>query len=278
MRRWRTSTKAPGVLGLVPAAVIVVIAIAALAAPLLAPHDPLRIIAEPLAAPARDASIPLGSDHSGRDLLSRLLFGARLTLGVAISAVATATLFGGAMGLIAAYFRGWVDTLLSRVTDVMFALPEVLLALVLLSVLQPGPGSVALAIAIVYTPIFARVSRAAALSVMQQPFIEASRALGLGHGRIMLRHVLPNIRAPLLVQITLSLAFAVLAESALSFLGLSGQTDQPSWGAMLRQGKDYMLLSPWLAIFPGVAITALVLSFNLLGDALQTRFDPRRKK
>lgn len=253
--------------------VVTVAVIAALGAPLLSPYDPLRIVAEPLAAP--QASHWLGSDHSGRDTLSRLLFGARLTLTVALTSVAAATVTGTAAGLLAGYFRGPVDMVLSRTTDVMFALPEVLLALVVLSILEPGPMSVAIAIAIVYTPIFARLSRAAALGVMQQPYIEAARGLGLGHRRIMIRHVLPNIRGPLLVQITLSLAFAVLAESALSFLGLSGQSDQPSWGAMLRQGKDYMLLSPWLAIFPGLAITALVLSFNLIGDALQTRLDLR---
>jgi peptide/nickel transport system permease protein len=158
----------------------------------------------------------------------------------------------------------------------MFSLPDILLALVVMAVLGQSLGNLTLAIAIVYTPIFARVCRGAVLSVRQQPYIEAARALGVSHMRVIARHVLPNVLGPLIVQVTLSLAFAILAEAALSFLGLSGQTDAPSWGLMLRQGKDFMEIAWWLAVFPGLAITLTVLSFNVLGDALRDALDPRQ--
>ncbi len=250
-----------------------VVAIVALAAPLLATHEPLAISRDALQGPGADYW--LGTDQLGRDIFSRILYGTRISLRVAAGAVSLALLAGTLIGLLAGYFGRWLDAALSRLTDVMFSLPDILLALVVMAVLGQSLGNLMLAIAIVYTPIFARVCRGAVLSVRQQPYIEAARALGVGHMRIILRHVLPNVLGPLIVQITLSLAFAILAEAALSFLGLSGQTDAPSWGLMLRQGKDFMEIAWWLAVFPGLAITLTVLSFNILGDALRDALDPR---
>lgn len=247
--------------------------IVALAAPLLATHGPLAMdTAAARTGPSTEHW--LGTDQLGRDIYSRILYGTRISLRVAGAAVGLSLVVGSLLGLVAGYFGGWVDTLVSRLTDTLFALPDILLALVLIAILGVGLGNITLAIAIVYTPIFARVCRAAVLHVKQQPFVEAARALGCSHGRIMIRHILPNVASPLVVQTTLSFAFAILAEAALSFLGLSGQTDAPSWGLMLQQGKNFMEIAPWMAIFPGLAITLAVLSFNLLGDALRDALDP----
>jgi peptide/nickel transport system permease protein len=259
---------------LAAAAFVALTAVVALTAPLLATHEPLAISRDALQPPGADHW--LGTDQLGRDIFSRILYGTRISLRVAAGAVSLALLAGTLMGLLAGYFGRWLDAVLSRLTDVMFSLPDILLALVVMAVLGQSLGNLTLAIAIVYTPIFARVCRGAVLSIRQQPYIEAARALGVSHMRIIARHVLPNVLGPLIVQITLSLAFAILAEAALSFLGLSGQTDAPSWGLMLRQGKDFMEIAWWLAVFPGLAITLTVLSFNVLGDALRDALDPRQ--
>ena len=272
LRIFRTARQQP-VAALAAVGVALLIAIAA-GAPWIAPYDPLALHDALLSAPSW--THPMGTDQLGRDVLSRVIFGSRLALGVALPAVGVALILGGGVGLAAGYFRGWVDAVISRLLDVMFALPEILLALVVMAVVGVGLGEIALAIAIVYTPIFARVCRAATLRAAAQPYVEAAEALALSSRRIMLRHVLPNCAGPLIVQTTLSLAFAVLAEAALSFLGLSGQTDAPSWGLMLRKGKDLMELAWWVAFFPGLAITLTVLAFNVLGDGLNDLLDPQR--
>jgi peptide/nickel transport system permease protein len=266
--KWRKN-KAAAAAGLVVAMLVVI----AVTAPWLAPYKPLEISANNLAAPGADHW--LGTDQLGRDIFSRILYGTRISLQVAGGAVAIALVVGTVMGLLAGYFGRWVDTTISRLTDVMFSLPDILLALVVMAILGVGLGNLTLAIGIVYTPIFARVCRGAVLAVKEHPYIEAARAMGFSHARILFAHVLPNVLPPLIVQTTLSLAFAILAEAALSFLGLSGQTDAPSWGLMLRQGKDFMELAWWLAVFPGLAITLTVLSFNIIGDGLQDVLDPR---
>jgi peptide/nickel transport system permease protein len=253
--------------------IIAAYAFAAIAAPWITPHPPLAIGDEPFLSPS--LAHPLGTDDAARDLFSRVVYGARISLLVAGASVGLALVVGGTVGLCAGYFGRWVDATVGRVTDVMFALPEIVLALVVLAVLGPSLWHIALAIGVVYTPIFVRVCRGEVMRVTRQPHIEAARALGLSHVRIMFRHVLPNVMPALIVQTTLSLAFAILAEAALSFLGLSGETDAPSWGLMLQRGKDFMHLSPWIAIWPGVAITLAVLSFNLIGDGLQRALDPR---
>ncbi len=255
------------------AAFIGLLAVLAMVAPWVTPYGPLQIGDQPLAAPS--AVHWLGTDDLGRDVLTRVIYGCRISLLIATLGVAVSLVAGTAMGLLAGYFGGLIDGVLSRVTDVMFCLPDILLALVIMAVLGPGFDRIALAIAIVYTPIFMRVCRGSVLSLRQQPYVEAARAVGMSRGRILLRHILPNAAGPLIVQATLSLAFAVLAEAALSFLGLSGETDAPSWGLMLRQGKDFMEFAWWIAVFPGLAITLTVLGFNLLGDGLRDALGER---
>lgn len=260
---------------LAAAALVVVLAyiLIAIFVPWIAPYRPLAISNNNLAPPSWHHL--LGTDQLGRDILSRILYGTRLSLRVAAFSVAFALIVGTIVGLPAGYFGGWVDATLSRCTDVMFAVPEILMALIVMAILGQGINNITLAIGIVYAPIFARICRAAVLRVKGQPFIEAARALGLPHRRVMLRHILPNIAAPLIVQTTLSLAFAVLAEAALSFLGLAGQSDMASWGMMLREGKDWMQQAWWVAVFPGIAITLAVFSLNVLGDGLRDALDPR---
>lgn len=253
---------------LLAAGFIALLAILAILAPWIAPYQPLAINADAVLAAPSDEHW-LGTDDLGRDILSRVIHGTRISLVIAVIGVSASLMLGVTIGLAAGYFRGFIDTLLSRLTDVMFCLPDILLALVIIAVLGRGFDRIALAIAIVYTPIFARVCRGAVLAVSRQPYIEAARAVGVSNTRILFRHILPNITGPLIVQTTLSLAFAVLAEAALSFLGMSGELDAPSWGLMLQRGKDYMFPAWWTAVFPGAAITLTVLSFNLLGDGLR---------
>jgi len=256
--------------GMVLLAVLVVIAVAA---PVVATHDPYDNTDAQLAAPGGEHW--LGTDRLARDVFSRIVYGTRISLRVASIAVAFALVVGSLFGLLAGFFSGWVDGILSRLTDIMFALPPILLALVVVAILGQGLWKVTLAIGIVYTPIFARVTRGSVLRVMGQPYIEAARALGCGRWRICFLHVLPNALGPVIVQATLSLAFAILAEAALSFLGLGVEPDTPSWGNMLLEGKDIMRQAWWVAVFPGVAITLLVLAFNVLGDGLRDALDPR---
>lgn len=247
-----------------PAVGVCVLGLAAVFAPWLATHDPYALSLAPLTPPG--ATHWLGTDDLGRDVLSRLLYGARISLGVAVVAVATALVAGTLLGLWAGQGGRWADAAVGRTTEVMFALPDLLLALVLMAVLPRGPWTVALAIAIVYTPMFARVCRAAVLEVRSAPYVEAARALGAVPLHVTARHVLPNIRTALMTQAALSLAFAVLAEAALSFLGLSGEPDVPSWGRMLRRGRDWMDEAWWLAVFPGAALTLAVLAFNTVAS------------
>lgn len=254
--------------------VIALFAIAAVFAPLLAPYAPLEgSLGEARQSPSMRHL--LGTDGQGRDVLSRLIFGARIAFAVAAQAVVYALIVGTLLGLLAGYLGRWVDEVVSRAMDMIFAFPAIVLALVIMAALGPSPRNLVIAIAVVYTPIFARVARGAVLSVKGEMFIEAARALGFSPPRIMLRHLCPNILAPLVVQTTLSLAFAILAEAALSFLGLGVEPDTPSWGNMLLEGKDIMRQAWWVAVFPGVAITLLVLAFNVLGDGLRDALDPR---
>ncbi len=217
----------------------------------------------------------MGTDIFGRDIASRLMEGAANSLQVALLSVATATLAGTLIGTTAGYVGGRFDNLLMRVMDVFFALPALLLALLVVTVLGPGLYSTAFAIAVVYTPIFARVARAPVLSVKEMEFVTATRALGLPEARILARHVLPNTLAPLIVQVSLALSWALLTEAGLSFLGLGTQPPQASWGVMLSESRGIAELAPWLMIFPGVAIMLGVLGWNLLGDGLRDVLDPR---
>jgi peptide/nickel transport system permease protein len=238
-------------------------------------RDPLQVSADRLAAPS--AAFPFGTDALGRDLFSRVLFGARLSMQVAVLSVAAATAVGGVLGLISGYVGGFVDLAIGRVMDVFFAFPAILLALGIVAALGSDPVNVIIAIAVVYTPIFMRVVRGPVLALKARDFVDAARAIGATRARIVVRHILPNLLSTLIVQVSLALSWAVLTEGALSFLGLSAQPPAPSWGVMLNEGRQYLEFATHLAIFPGLAIMVAVLGFNLLGDGLRDALDPQRR-
>ena len=250
-----------------------VVGILAIFAPLLATHDPfVQAVLERFQGPSLGHL--LGTDNFGRDTWSRILYGYRTSVGVAFSAVALATMIGSTIGLVSAYLGGWWDRILMRLMDILLAFPIILLAIGILAVLGPGRWNTALAIGIVYLPIFARLARGPALSVLSWEYVTAARALGGSGTRIVARHVAPNIVAPILVQTTLSLSTAILVEASLSFLGLGTQPPEASLGLMLSSSRDYMLLSPWVSVFSGLAILLASFGFNLFGDGLRDLLDP----
>jgi peptide/nickel transport system permease protein len=255
------------------AAAALVVALAVLA-PLVAPHDPLaQNILSRLKGPS--AAHWLGADQFGRDILSRILHGLRISLGVSAAAVGAALLAGGGLGLTAAYYGGWLDRITMRLMDVVFAFPVMLLAIGIIAMLGPGSGPTAIAIAVVYTPIFARLLRGPALVITTSDYVASARAAGASDARIILRHILPNLASVVLVQSSLLLSAAILVEASLSFLGLGAQPPTPSLGMMLAEGRNVLLLSPWAAIFSGVAILIVAFVLNLFGDALRDELDPR---
>jgi peptide/nickel transport system permease protein len=242
----------------------------------LAPSGPNEIAVQDRLQPPSPAH-PFGTDDLGRDILSRVVLGAAVSLRVGFTAVAFALVVGATIGLLAGFYGRWVDDVLMRFMDIIFAFPAVLLAIAVLAVRGPGSGNTALAIGIVYVPIFARVTRASVLGVREEVYVRASRSVGASDWRLLTRHVLPNAAPPIIVQTSISLAFAVLAEAALSFLGLGTQPPNPSWGLMLAEGRGFIDLAWWLAFFPGMAIFLTVLCFNLLGDGLRDVLDPRQR-
>jgi len=218
-----------------------------------------------------------GTDNLGRDILSRVIIGASVSLQVGFLSVGLALLAGTLIGLLAGFYGRWVDDTLMRLMDMLFAFPAVLLAIAILAIRGPGTTNTIIAIAIVYVPIFARVTRASVLGVREEVYVRASRSVGASDFRLLTRHVLPNAAPPIIVQTSVSLAFAVLAEAALSFLGLGTQPPNPSWGSMLAEGREFIEQAWWLAFFPGMAIVMTVLCFNLLGDGLRDVLDPRQR-
>jgi peptide/nickel transport system permease protein len=218
-----------------------------------------------------------GTDEIGRDVASRVIWGARASLLAGLVSVSIALSLGVPIGLLAGYAGGWGDGLISRITDAMLACPFLILAIALAAFLGPSLTNAMIAIGISATPVFIRLTRAQVLSVKVEDYVEAARAVGNSHLRIALRHILPNVVAPLIVQSTLAIAAAVIAEASLSFLGLGQQPPAPSWGSMLNTAKNYIDNAPWMAIWPGLSIFLLVLSFNLLGDGLRDALDPRHK-
>ena len=217
----------------------------------------------------------LGTDQLGRDVLARILYGYRTSLVTCVTAVALALAAGGTLGMLAAYYRGWFDRIVMRLMDVLFAFPIMLLAIGVIAVLGPSTWSAAIAIAIVYTPIFARLLRGPALVICESEYVNGAKAIGASDARIIFLHLLPNLTSVVLVQTSLLLSAAILVEASLSFLGLGAQPPIPSLGLMLSEGRNFLLLSPWPAIFAGFAILFLSFGFNLLGDALRDTLDPR---
>lgn len=256
-------------------AVVVFFVAIAFLAPVIAPYDPLQTSWSAVRK-APGAMHVFGTDEIGRDVASRVIFGARASLLAGLVSVCISLSLGVPIGLLAGYAGGWVDSLISRITDAMLACPFLILAIALAAFLGPSLTNAMIAIGISATPIFVRLTRAQVLSVKVEDYIEAARAVGNSHLRIALRHVLPNVVAPLIVQATLAIAAAVIAEASLSFLGLGQQPPAPSWGSMLNTAKNYIDNAPWMAVWPGLSIFLLVLSFNLLGDGLRDALDPRR--
>lgn len=273
-RTWRRLRRRKGAmfgLGVVLAFVVV-----ALAAPLVAPYDP---IATSWSAVRKAPSWAhwLGTDEVGRDILSRIIWGARASLSAGLVSVGIALAFGVPLGLLAGYAGGWIDALLSRIVDAMLAVPFLILAIALAAFLGPSLTNAMIAIGVTATPVFIRLTRGQTIAAKVEDYVEAARAVGNPHWRIALRHVLPNIVPPLLIQASLAIAGAILAEAALSFLGLGQQPPAPSWGSMLNSAQRFIAQAPWMAFWPGFAIFFAVLSFNLLGDGLRDALDPRHK-
>ncbi|MGF6952532.1 peptide/nickel transport system permease protein [Neobacillus sp. B4I6] len=246
-------------------------------APLLAPYNPYEIIlGDKLLPPSSDHW--MGTDDKGRDILSRILYGSRLSMGVGFAAVAFGSFFGIIFGLVAGYYGKWVDSFIMRLMDVMLAFPGILLALAIISALGPGLINVTIAVGAFSVPLFARIVRGSTLEVKRLEYIDAIRSLGANDFIIIFKHILPNILSPIIVQGTLRLATAILSAAGLSFLGLGAQPPSPEWGTMLSNGRDFLFSAPYIAIFPGLAISILVLGFNIFGDGLRDAFDPRMKK
>ena len=246
----------------------------AVAAPWISARDPIRTAPrEALQAPG--ARFVLGSDQFGRDVASRVLHGARVSLLVGVISVSIAVGLGAPIGLVSGYYGGRLDALIMRVMDVMLAFPGILLALAIVSVLSPGLGNVMIAVGLSAVPGYARLVRATVLSAREHLYVEAARALGGRDGGILVRDILPNVVAPLIVTATLGLGGAILSAAALSFLGLGSQPPQPEWGRMLSEGRDYLREAWWISTFPGLGILLTVLAMNLVGDGLRDVLDPR---
>lgn len=261
-------------IGLAGGVVMVIFIIMALLPNVFAPHDPFEMFAERrLLGPT--GGFPLGNDRFGRDIASRIVYGMRASFQVGIVAVGLAVVIGTFLGLVAGYRRGVLDYLIMRVLDVLFAFPSTLLAISIVAVLGAGISSIVLAIGIVFTPTFGRVARAPVLSVKEREFVTAARCIGAGTPRILLRHILPNVLTPIMVQATLSLSGAIIVEAALSFLGLGAQPPMPSLGSMLSEGRPFMEVAPWVVLYPGLALALIVLGANLFGDAVRDMLDPR---
>jgi peptide/nickel transport system permease protein len=247
----------------------------ALLAPFIAPHDPIQVNADNAYLRPLSPGHLLGTDELGRDLFSRMLWGARVSLPVAFVAVAVGLLAGGLIGLISGYFGGVVDLLLMRLIDALLAFPALILAIAIVAALGPDLRNAMIAIGIVAIPVYARLIRALVLQLKRMEFITATRSLGATPLRIILRHMIPNLLNPVIVQVSLSAGFAILAEATLSFLGLGAQVPTPDWGQMINSGATFLANDPWLAIVPGAAISVTVFSFNFLGDSLRDALDPR---
>lgn len=264
-------------------AVFILLVLLAVFAPLIAPHSPTHQYRDALLVPPvwQEGGRPgflLGTDAVGRDMLSRLIFGAQYSLFIGVVVVTVALLGGVIIGLVAGFFGRWVDTVIMRVMDVILAFPSLLLALVLVAILGPGLTNAMIAIAIVYQPHFARLTRAAVMSEMKRDYVTAARVAGAGNLRLMFKTILPNCLAPLIVQATLSFSSAVLDAAALGFLGMGAKPPAPEWGTMLAEAREFITSAWWVVTLPGLAILISVLAINLMGDGLRDALDPKLKR
>jgi peptide/nickel transport system permease protein len=254
--------------------VVLIFVLAAIFAPQVSPYDPLAYHPTLTAQPPTWAHL-LGTDSLGRDQLSRIIYGTRISLSVGIISILLGGLIGTLLGMLAAYFKGWVDQLIAIVVDALLAFPSLVLALAILAVLGPSLMNLAIALAIVRIPIYARLSRGQTLQVASQDYIVAAHSAGTSTMKVLARHILPNIFTPLLVQATISISLAILDESILSFLGLGTQPPTPEWGAMITDAQTFLASDPWMMLGPALAIILVLLSLNLVGDALRQHLDPR---
>ncbi len=255
---------------------LILIGLVAIAAPIIAPHDPTAQLAKPLLQPGR--AYLLGTDDFGRDVLSRLIYAGRISLGVSAASVVIATFAGVWLGLVAGYYRGWVETIIMRAMDVLLSFPTIILAIAIVSALGPSIRNIIIVIAVVYIPRFVRIVYGTTLSVREAEYIQAARVVGARDPYIIRTAVLPNVLAPILVQISLSLGFAILVEAGLSFLGLGAQPPTPSWGNMVSTARDFMETNTVLLIAPAAAVGLTIMAFNTLGDGLRDVLDPRLRR
>ena len=273
-RAWRRLRRRKG--ALVGLGIVLFFIAIALLAPWVAPYDPTATSWSLVRKPPSWAHW-FGTDEVGRDVLSRIVWGARASMGAGLVSVSIAVGVGVPLGLLAGYAGDWIDAALSRLVDAMLAIPFLILAIALAAFLGPSLGNAMIAIGITATPVFVRLTRGQTLAAKVEDYVEAARAVGNPHWRIALRHVLPNIVPPLLIQVSLAVAGAIIAEAALSFLGLGQQPPAPSWGSMLNSAQRFLINAPWMAVWPGLAIFLTVLSFNLLGDGLRAALAPRQR-
>jgi peptide/nickel transport system permease protein len=262
-------------------AIVALMVLLAIAAPLVSPANPdaqnLLARLKPPGTVSRGVTYVLGSDELGRDILSRLIYGARISLLVAFASVTLSGIVGSVLGMVAAFYRGWLEVLIMRLADIVLSIPAILLAIITVAVLGPGLVNVVIVLALTRWPRYARVAYGQTLSISNMPYVKLSRFMGAGWMRLLGRHILPNIAGALVVVATLEFGLMVLFEASLSFLGLGVQPPMSSWGAMLSTGRNYVASAWWIATFPGLALFLLVLSINLIGDHLRDRLDPRAR-
>jgi peptide/nickel transport system permease protein len=254
--------------------VLLLFALAAIFAPQVSPYNPLTYHPSIIEQPPSWAHL-LGTDSLGRDQLSRVIYGTRISLSIGVISILMGGLAGVVLGMLAAYFKGWVDQAVTIVVDALLAFPSLILALAIVASLGPSLVNVAIALAIVRIPVYARLARGQTLQVVAQDFIAAAHGTGTKTTRILIRHILPNIFSPLLVQATISISFAILDESVLSFLGLGAAPPTPEWGSMITDAQSFIFSDPWMLLGPALAIVLVLLSLNIVGDALRDRLDPR---
>lgn len=271
---WRRLRRSPS--ALIGGVVLVVVILSALLAPVVSPYEPIKTNQRASLKPP-SLEHPMGTDRFGRDVLSRVLWGGRLSLPVGVVSVVIAAVIGVAFGLIAGFYGGWIDSIIMRLVDLLLAFPGILLALAIVSILGDSLFNLMIAIGIASIPDYVRITRSTVLSVREREYVLAARTLGIRNSAIVLRHILPNVLAPLIVLATLGMAGALITGSALSFLGLGIKPPTPEWGNMLAEGRSFLQRAWWVAFFPGLAIMVTVFAINLLGDGLRDALDPRMK-